>query len=417
MTPLLQNIRVLDLTNVLSGPFCGYQMALLGADVIKVESPDGGDLARQLGADSALNKAHLGASFLAQNGGKRSIVLDLKNPQDVANFKKLVATADVVLENFRPGVMKRLGLDYETLKAIKPDLVYCAISGFGQEGPLAHAPAYDQIIQGLSGLMSITGDAASAPLRVGYPLCDTLGGMTAAFAICAALVRRAQSGEGAFLDVSMLDSTLVSMGWVVSNLLIAGQQPQPMGNENFTAAPSGTFTTGDGVINIAANKQQQFEMLCDIVGAPELKTDERFAEREARKRHRGALKELLEQRLASADAATWEQRFNAAGIPAGRVLSIEQALHQPQITERELLVDVAFEQAGRPSLKLARSGFRVDGQGTGPATAPPVLGAHTEDILRELEAAGAKPALAEQPARATPSAAPASAPAPITATA
>src|SRR5690606_35261179 len=225
----------------------------------KVESPDGGDLARQLGADASLNKAYLGASFLAQNGSKRSIVLNLKDEQDVAVFKKLVATADVVLENFRPGVMDRLGLGYEVLKSIKPDLVYCAISGFGQEGPLAAAPAYDQIIQGLSGLMSITGDAQSAPLRVGYPLCDTLGGMTAAFSICAALVRRSQSGEGALLDVSMLDSTLVSMGWIVSNLLIAGQQPLPMGNENFTAAPSGTFSTGDGPINIAANKQQQFE--------------------------------------------------------------------------------------------------------------------------------------------------------------
>ena len=294
MTPLLKNIRILDLTNVLSGPFCGYQMALLGADVIKVESPDGGDLARQLGADAGLNKEYLGASFLAQNGSKRSIVLNLKDAQDVEIFKKLVATADVVLENFRPGVMDRLGLGYEALKRIKPDLVYCAISGFGQEGPLAGAPAYDQIIQGLSGLMSITGNAETAPLRVGYPLCDTLGGMTAAFSICAALVRRGQSGEGAFLDVSMLDSTLVSMGWIVSNLMIAGQPPVPMGNENFTAAPSGTFSTGKGPINIAANKQQQFEKLCDLIGASGLKSDERFAEREARKRNRVALKHEIE---------------------------------------------------------------------------------------------------------------------------
>ena len=222
-SPLLKSIRVLDLTNVLSGPFCGYQMALLGADVIKVESPEGGDLARQLGADAGLNRDYLGASFLAQNGGKRSIELNLKKPEDVETFKSLVQTADVVLENFRPGVMDRLGLGYEALKAIKGDIVYCAISGFGKDGPLSGAPAYDQIIQGLSGLMSITGDSESAPLRVGYPLCDTLGGMTAAFAICAALVRRAHSGEGAFVDVSMLDSTLVSMGWIVSNLLIAGQ--------------------------------------------------------------------------------------------------------------------------------------------------------------------------------------------------
>lgn len=389
MTHLLQKIRVLDLTNVLSGPFCGYQLALLGADVIKVESPDGGDLARQLGADAALNQAYLGASFLAQNGSKRSIVLNLKDPNDVATFKSLVATADVVLENFRPGVMNRLGLGYDILKTIKPDLVYCAISGFGQKGPLAGAPAYDQIIQGLSGLMSITGDSESAPLRVGYPLCDTLGGITAAFAICAALVRRATSQEGAFIDVSMLDSTLVSMGWVVSNLLIAGQQPVPMGNENFTAAPSGTFATGQGPINIAANKQQQFEQLCHIIGAPELITDERFAEREARKRNRTALKALIEARLASADAATWETQFNAAGIPAGQVLTIEQALSQKQVSERELLVEVPFGEAGRPALQLARSGFQIDGQPTGPATAPPTLGQHSQEILRELSVASA----------------------------
>lgn len=387
MTPLLKNIRVLDLTNVLSGPFCGYQLALLGADVIKVESPDGGDLARQLGADKELNRHSLGASFLAQNGSKRSIALDLKNPQDIETFKRLVETADVVLENFRPGVMDRLGLGYKQLQAIKKDLVYCAISGFGQDGPLAKSPAYDQIIQGLSGLMSITGDEQTAPLRVGYPLCDTLGGITAAFSICAALVRRAQTGEGAMLDVSMLDSTLVSMGWIVSNLLIAGQQPVPMGNENFTAAPSGTFSTGNGPINIAANKQQQFEQLCDIIGAPELKTDARFAEREARKTHRFALKGLIEQQLSTADAASWEARLNAAGIPAGQVLSMEQALGQPQVKHRQLFASVPFGQAGRAELQLARSGFHVDGQATGPATAPPLRGEHGDDILRELNIA------------------------------
>lgn len=384
MTSLLKNIRVLDLTNVLSGPFCGYQLALLGADVIKVESPDTGDLARQLGADASLNRQHLGASFLAQNGSKRSIALNLKDAADIETFKRLVETADVVLENFRPGVMDRLGLGYKDLAAIRKDLVYCAISGFGKDGPLAKSPAYDQIIQGLSGLMSITGDAETAPLRVGYPLCDTLGGLTAAFSICAALVRRGQTGEGALLDVSMLDSTLVSMGWIVSNLLIAGQQPLPMGNENFTAAPSGTFSTGDGPINIAANKQQQFEQLCDLIGAPGLKTDPRFAEREARKHNRFALKGLIEQQLSTADAASWEARLNAAGIPAGRVLNMEQALGQPQVQHRQLFASVPFGHAGHAELQLARSGFHVDGQATGPAKAPPLHGEHTEEILREL---------------------------------
>ena len=204
MAELLSGIRVLDLTNVLAGPYCAYQLALLGADVIKVETPAGGDLARQLGASAELNKAGMGASFLAQNAGKRSVVLDLKKEADREKFLDLVATADALVENFRPGVMNRLGLGYEKLKEIRPGLVYCAISGFGQTGPMRGNPAYDQIIQGLSGIMSITGTPETAPLRVGYPVADTLGGLVGAFAVAAALVRQKTSGEGTFLDVSML---------------------------------------------------------------------------------------------------------------------------------------------------------------------------------------------------------------------
>src|SRR5205809_269958 len=265
MAGLLAGTRVLDLTNVLAGPFCCYQLAQLGAEVIKVEVPGSGDLASQLGADPELNRRGMGASFLAQNAGKRSITLNLKAPKGRAAFARLVGTADVVVENFRPGVMERLGLGHAALKAIKNDIIYCAISGFGQDGPLKFNPAYDQIIQGLCGVMSVTGDAQSAPLRVGYPVADTMGGMTAAFAIAAALVRRERTGEGEFIDVSMLEASLVAMGWAVSNWLIAGVRPEPMGNENMTASPSGTFRTGKGLLNIAANKQEQFETLCGLI--------------------------------------------------------------------------------------------------------------------------------------------------------
>ena len=386
---LLGDIRVIDLTNVLAGPFCGYQLALLGADVIKIESPAGGDLARQLGADPALNAQFMGASFLAQNADKRSVVLDLKTDEGKAAFHALVATADVVLENFRPGVMQRLGLGYERLRDINPRIVYCAISGFGQTGPLATAPAYDQIIQGLSGLMSITGSEESAPLRVGVPVCDTIGGMTAAFAICAALVRRAGTGEGTLLDVSMLDSTLASMGWVVSNLLIAGQTPVPMGNDNFTASPSGAFRTGEGLLNIAANKQEQFETLCDLLGIPEAKVDERFARREARKRHRDALRAIIERKLEAADASTWEARLNQAGIPAGRVLDVGGALMQDQVRHRELVSSLPLTLEGRDRVALTGSGFHVNGEAVQPRRPPPRLGEHTEEVLREI--AGAQP--------------------------
>ncbi len=394
---LLEGIRVLDLSNVLAGPFCGYQLALLGADVIKVESPEGGDLARQLGADAALNASRMGASFLAQNADKRSVVIDLKSEGGRENFLKLVRDADVVLENFRPGVMERLGLGHEVLEAVKPDLIYCAISGFGQDGPLSRAPAYDQIIQGLSGVMSVTGGPQSAPLRVGYPVCDTFGGLMAAFAICAALLRRQRSGEGAFLDVSMLDSALVGMGWIVSNLLVAGQEPVPMGNDNFTASPSGTFATGHGLLNIAANKQEQFEALCDVIGASPLKTDVRFATREDRKRHRAELRAELEKHLVHADAATWEDQLNAAGVPAGRVLDVAQALQQDQVAQRGLVADVPIDLAGRSSVQLTGSAFLVDGQRCVPHRAPPFLGEHSADLLRGL---ARKPLTAVEEARA-----------------
>lgn len=384
MNQLLEGVRVLDLSNVLAGPFCGYQLALFGADVIKVESPDGGDLARQLGADPALNAQHMGTSFLAQNANKRSMVIDLKSEQGRQAFLALVEASDVVLENFRPGVMERLGLGHEHLRDLKPSLVCCAISGFGQDGPLAKSPAYDQIIQGRSGVMSITGDSESSPLRVGYPVCDTLGGLMAAFAISSALVRRGQTGEGAFIDVSMLDTAIASMGWIVSNLLIAGQPPVPMGNENFTASPSGTFSTGNGLLNIAANKQEQFEMLCDAVGAPHLKTDERFAKREARKLHRQALREALESYLRSADAATWEARLNKVGVPSGQVLSVADALAQPQVAERGLVTVMPLEGSGRSSINLTASAVLIDGVRPVPKLPPPRLGEHTTQVLNEL---------------------------------
>src|SRR5580692_5631051 len=317
MNRLLEGIRVLDLTNVLAGPFGAYQLALLGADVIKVEAPGAGDLARQLGADPGLNAALMGASFLAQNAGKRSVTVNLKSHDGKEVFRRLVQSADVVIENFRPGVMERLDLGYVTLRQTKPGLVYCAISGFGQDGPLKDNPAYDQIVQGMSGVMSVTGDAASAPLRVGYPVADTIGGLTAGFASAAALVRRGRTSEGEFIDVSMLEATLVTMGWQVCNWLIAGVRPQPLGNENMTAAPSGLFATGDGPVNIAANQQQQFETLVRLIDRPELARDPRFAEREARKRNRFALKAEIETALVAKSAAEWSALFNAQGVPAG----------------------------------------------------------------------------------------------------
>jgi crotonobetainyl-CoA:carnitine CoA-transferase CaiB-like acyl-CoA transferase len=384
MTDLLSGIRVLDLTNVLAGPYCAYQLALLGADVIKVEAPQGGDLARQLGGSPELNSAGMGASFLAQNAGKRSVVLDLKKEADRERFLDLVASADALVENFRPGVMDRLGLGFARLKGVRPSLVYCAISGFGQTGPMRDNPAYDQIIQGLSGIMSITGTPETAPLRVGYPVADTLGGLVGAFAIAAALVKQKTTGEGAFLDVSMLECTLSALGWPVSNYLTADVEPQPMGNENMTAAPSGTFRTGDGLLNIAANKQEQFVALCRLVGLPELASDPRFAERETRKRNRIALKALIEDALANSSAAAWEETLNRAGVPAGRVLTIPQVLAEQQVIEREMTTRFdGMPNIDRP-LTVVRGGFMVDGAAPLPTKPPPALGEHMDEVFAGL---------------------------------
>ncbi|KJK21838.1 CoA-transferase [Burkholderiaceae bacterium 16] len=379
----LRHIRVLDLTNVLAGPFCCHQLAHMGAEVIKVETPGTGDLARQLGADAELNRRLMGVSFLAQNPGKRSITVNLKHARGKEVFRKLVESADVLVENFRPGVMDRLGLGFDALKVINPKLIYCAISGFGQDGPLSDLPAYDQIIQGMSGVMSITGDPQTAPYRVGYPVSDTIGGITAAFAVAAALADH-QRTDGYFIDVSMLEATLATMGWVVSNYLIAGKTPAPMGNENMTASPSGAFHTGEGLINIAANKQEQFEAVCRVVGRPELATDARFAERQARLANRAELTRELEAELAKKSADAWWQLFNEAGVPAGPVYSVPQTLDHPQVSGRGMIGDFADVPGVGRDIRLVRTGFKLNGEAPSVDTPPPELGQHTREILAQL---------------------------------
>lgn len=379
----LQGVRVLDLTNVLAGPFCCHQLAHMGADVIKVEARLGGDLARQLGADAELNRRNMGVSFLAQNPGKRSITLDLKKESAKAVFRKLVRTADVVVENFRPGVMDRLGLGYTSLLRENPRLIYCAISGFGQSGPLRDFPAYDQIIQGMSGVMSITGDQESAPLRVGYPIADTIGGITAAFAVASALASRERQ-DGVFIDVSMLEATMATMGWAVSNHLVAGRAPQPMGNDNVTASPSGTFRTGDGLLNIAANKQEQFEKVCDVLGRPEWKQDPRFAERHARLKNRAELKQLMETELAAQSTDAWWRLLNAAGVPSGPVYSVPQALEHPQVSTRGMVATFKDAPGVGRDIRLVRTGFKLNGEAPCVDAPPPQLGEHTDAILTEL---------------------------------
>lgn len=379
----LTGTRVLDLTNVLAGPYCSYQLMLLGAEVVKVEIPGRGDLARRLGAEQQLNEAGIGASFLAQNAGKKSIDLNLKDPDDRATFERMVRDVDVLLENFRAGVLARLGFDWERLRKLNPRLVYCAITGFGQDGPMSQAPAYDQVIQGLSGMMSITGTNDTAPLRVGFPICDTVGGLAAALAIAAALTGRQATGEGCFLDVSMLEASMSAMGWAISNYLVSGTPPEPMGDQNATAAPSGTFNAADGPVNIAANRQSQFETLCRLVERPDLISDVRFADRESRKRHRQELNLELNLALGTRTAAEWEHTLAAGGVPAARILTVEEAVRSPQLRHRSFFTDLPFPDGSGRVLRVAGSGVLHNGQPLTPTTPPPLLGEHTA-VLPDL---------------------------------
>jgi CoA:oxalate CoA-transferase len=381
MSRPLEGVRVIDLTGVLAGPYCSYQLVLMGAEVIKIEVPGRGDLTRQLGVDTTLNAAGMGTSFLAQNAGKKSVTLNLKADRGKQVFRRLVESGDVLVENFRPGVMTGLGLGYDTLGAWNPRLVYCAISGFGQDGPLATTRAYDQIVQGLSGVMSVTGDESSAPLRVGYPVCDTAGGMAAAFAIASALYAAARSGKGRFIDVSMLDATLSSMAWVVSNYLIGGETPKPMGNENFTASPSGTFRTGDGLLNIAANEQRQYEALCRVIGRADLVADPRFARRDDRKTNRQDLKREIERGLAARPAAEWAELLEQAGVPSGLILSLPQAMEHPQTRHRGLVYSHDMQSSIQRDVSFVRGGYALSDCETVADTPPPMLGQHTDEVL------------------------------------
>ncbi len=380
-TKPLSGIQVLDLTNVLAGPFACHQLAHLGASVIKVEAVGRGDLARNLGADPDLSAKGMGISFLAQNAGKQSLTLNLKSNVGKDILRRLVRKADVLVENFRPGVMARLGLAPETLRAENPRLIYCAISGFGQTGPWADRPAYDQIVQGVSGVMSITGTEDSGPFRAGYPLADTVGGLTAAMAITAALNA---PERGCVIDISMLEAVLATMGWVVSNHLIGGVTPRREGNENPTSAPSGAFQCADALINIAANKDEQWDALATHLSRTDLLENPRYRTREDRKTNRLRLEAELETVLTTRSARDWARELNAIGVPAGAVFDVPEILDHPQIRDRAFLSRFGTTPGLEDAIDVVRIGAMIDGTRPSVDTPPPALGQDNDAILRGL---------------------------------
>jgi len=373
-------VRILDFTRYLAGPYGTYQLALLGADVVKIESRDGDETRSQLvGKEWAVRKMPPG--FLAVNGNKRSMTLDLRRPEAVEIVKRLVTRADVVWENFRPGVMDKLGVGYDTLSAINPRLIYCAVSGFGHTGPERTTAAFDGKLQAMSGIMSITGEPAGGPMRAGFAICDTIGGMTAALAVSSALYQRTHTGRGQFVDVAMLDAALAFIPGPVSEYTVAGIEQRQIGNGSVSRKPTASrFRAGQGFIVLAVLTEKQFAGLMRTIGRADALDDPRFKDWAARTDNEPALRQVIEGALATDDPKTWEAKLTAADVPCACIWKIDEIVEHPQLEHRDVLqmVDSRFGP-----MKLVGSGFRLAHGSPSIDRAPPTLGEHTDEILGE----------------------------------
>jgi crotonobetainyl-CoA:carnitine CoA-transferase CaiB-like acyl-CoA transferase len=375
-------VRIIDFTRYLAGPFGTYQMALLGADVIKIEPKSGDEMRLSSSVSPELTERKLGPSFLGVNANKRSLTLDLTRPKAVEIVKQLTARADVVWENFRPGVMDRFGLGYEVLREINPRLIYCAVSGFGQNGPERGTAAFDGKLQAMSGIMSITGHPEMGPTRAGFALCDTIGGMTAAFAVASALYQRRDTGVGQFVDVAMLDAALAFMAGPVAEYTVAGHRHRQYGNLSTTGKVTGNrFKAGEGDLMLAVMTEKQFAALMRELGRPDVLEDPRFADWPSRSRNEPALRAIIEEALAGADAKSWEKRLTAADVPCASIWQISEIVHHPQLAHREVLQHV---EAPYGQLTLVGSGFQLAHDGGGIDRPPPMIGEHSAQILAEL---------------------------------
>ena len=385
MARAFDGVRVIDFSQVLAGPFCAFQLGLLGATVIKVENPQGGDQMRRMMTDARFSDIGMAPAFCAMNAGKRSMTLDLKHPRAGEVVRRLVAGADVVLENFKAGTMDRAGLGWEEMRAVNPKLVYCSISGYGQTGPYAGTAAYDGAIQAASGMMSVTGHEATGPTRAGFTAVDLSTGVTAAFAVASALFRRQVTGEGQRIDTSMLDTALTMLTPLIAGWQIGGRMPELLGNMGPAKLPTAdSFRTGDGWLLITALTDTQFAGICRTIGREDLVADPRYADTAARQANAAALKAEIEAALAGASAVEWTARLGRNGVPASAISTIPQVLDHPQLAHRTLMQSVPGAAAGLDGdMPIVTAGFGADTDGPTLDRAPPRLGEHTDEVLGE----------------------------------
>ncbi len=380
----LEGIRVLDLTHVLAGPFCTYQLAVLGADVIKVEPPDKPDMTREEGVVPELNDAGYGTYFQAQNAGKRAIALNLKNDTGRQILRRLIETADVLVQNYAGDALEGLGFGYDAVSAIKPDLIYCTLTGFGRTGPKANHPAYDVVIQAFSGLMSANGTPDTGPVRVGPPMVDYGTGAQAALAISAALLQRQQTGKGQRIDVSMLDAALMLMSANVTDTLTTGRPPKPHGNNHPRYAGYRTFETADGLLMVGAWTNRQLSRLLQALGETERAQQALQASRASIGDMAADDANLISRHLKARGAEQWETLLNDARVPAARVRTLDEALGHEQVKSRRVVqqTDEARADQGPPAFPVAA--FSYDHGSPDLTRPPPQVGEHTEEVLAEL---------------------------------
>ncbi len=379
-TAPLAGMRVLDFSRVLAGPFCTMQLADMGAEIIKIENPDGGDDTRHFKPPAAGGEAHY---FLAMNRNKRGIALDLRSPQAKDVVHRLAAKCDVLIQNYRVGVMARLGFDYETMAARHPHLIYCSISAYGQTGPWSDRPGFDPVLQAESGMMSYTGEPGRDPLRHPLAIVDTFTALYATSAILAAYVARQRTGRGQHIDLALLDVAMAVQTNAAQSYLVSGENPVKMGNSHPAAVPVGLFQTQTGPFYMAVGTQRLFARLCEnVLERPDILKDPRFATNPARQENRAALFELLDGIFAANSREHWLERMVAAGVPAGAVRTVSEAIESPEVAARNMIRTIQHPTAG--ALRLLGSPLNFSETPTVAPSAPPLLGQHTDEVLRDL---------------------------------